>query len=175
MKPCAPGLPLSMAGRPRSLRPPWNRGLLSWICAICQCQTVKAAPWSSPRLRQDDRLILRTGPLMRTLLLQVDDEDYIFLLVMHHIISDAWSLAICAREINAHYKAYVTNEPAWLRHLTIQHSDFTQWQRETIQGDFLQHLRRLLARTVGRSSRPGTPHRSSSSVKTDLCRLSTVC
>ncbi|RIK37178.1 MAG: hypothetical protein DCC55_25095, partial [Chloroflexi bacterium] len=46
------------------------------------------------------------GPLIRTRLLQLDDNDYVFLLTMHHIVSDGWSMQVFARELAELYAAF---------------------------------------------------------------------
>src|SRR5262249_40623714 len=40
---------------------------------------------------------LAGGPLVRASLLQLDDADYVFLLTMHHIVSDGWSMGVFFR------------------------------------------------------------------------------
>ena len=55
---------------------------------------------------------LEHGPLLRTSLLQLDKDDNVFLLVMHHTISDGWSLGIFYRELEALYAFYAKGELA---------------------------------------------------------------
>ena len=84
---------------------------------------------------------LETGPLMRSLLLLLADDEHILLLVLHHIVSDAWSMANIPREMMARYDEYVTGNPAWLRPTVMQYRDFALLQRETLQGETLDRLR----------------------------------
>jgi len=81
---------------------------------------------------------LTKGPLIRTTLLRLDDEDHIFLVVMHHIVSDGWSLVLFFRELAAIYKAFAVGEPSPLADLAIQYADYTVWQREWLKGDLLR-------------------------------------
>jgi amino acid adenylation domain-containing protein len=83
---------------------------------------------------------LARGPLLRTALLQKDTEDYVFLLVMHHIISDGWSLGVFWRELMALYNAFYINNASPLPELPIQYADFAVWQRERLQGEKLTQL-----------------------------------
>jgi len=83
---------------------------------------------------------LARGPLLRTALLRRDQEDHVFLLVMHHIISDGWSLGIFWRELIALYNAFYVNRPSPLPDLPIQYADFAVWQRERLQGEKLAEL-----------------------------------
>ena len=41
---------------------------------------------------------LAHGPLIRALLLRLGEQDHIFLLTMHHIITDGWSIGVMHRE-----------------------------------------------------------------------------
>ena len=59
-------------------------------------------------LRQQARLPfdLATGPLIRACLLQLGNQDHVLLVVMHHIVSDGWSLGVMLREFNALYDSF---------------------------------------------------------------------
>ena len=43
---------------------------------------------------------------MRATLFQVDENDYVFVVSMHHIVCDGWSLGIFCRELAALYAAF---------------------------------------------------------------------
>ena len=77
-------------------------------------------------------------PLLRCLLLQLDENEYVLLLTMHHIVSDAWSVGVLIREIGELYKAFSANKPLPLTELPIQYADFAVWQREWLQGEILK-------------------------------------
>jgi amino acid adenylation domain-containing protein/non-ribosomal peptide synthase protein (TIGR01720 family) len=68
-------------------------------------------------------------PLLRVSLLHVGESEYVMLLVMHHIISDGWSMGVLIREMVALYKAYGAGKPSPLAEVTIQYADFAVWQR----------------------------------------------
>jgi amino acid adenylation domain-containing protein len=80
---------------------------------------------------------LSRGPLLRATLLRVADEEHILLLTMHHIISDGWSMGVFFRELAALYTAFSAGRPSPLPELPIQYADFSQWQRQWLQGDVL--------------------------------------
>ncbi len=82
-------------------------------------------------------LNLAEGPLWRVNLLTLGREDHVLLVTMHHIISDAWSLAVFRRELEALYRAKVQGQPSPLAPLKIQYADFAIWQREWLQGEVL--------------------------------------
>jgi amino acid adenylation domain-containing protein len=83
---------------------------------------------------------LARGPLLRTALLTRGPSDHVFILVMHHIISDGWSLGVFWRELVALYNAFYVNQPSPLDELPIQYADFAVWQREQLQGEKLDAL-----------------------------------
>jgi acyl carrier protein len=76
-----------------------------------------------------EHLDLRHAPLMRCFLARVDAEDHILGYVLHHIVSDGWSLPILARELSELYRAAAEGRPANLPVQTIQPSDVYRWQR----------------------------------------------
>jgi amino acid adenylation domain-containing protein len=80
---------------------------------------------------------LAQGPLLRTTLLRFDDNEHLFLLNMHHIISDAWSLEVFNRELHALYEAYRTGGSSPLPELPLQYADFAIWQRQSLTGEAL--------------------------------------
>src|SRR5438270_5838485 len=92
---------------------------------------------------------LSRGPLVRARLVQLDEQDYVFLLTQHHIISDEWSRGIFVREIGELYRAFRQGQPNPLPPLSIQYPDYAAWQRHWLSGDRLQkqsdHWRQTLA------------------------------
>ena len=81
---------------------------------------------------------LTLGPLLRVCLLRLDAEEHLMLLTMHHIIADGWSVSVFLRELAAFYEATSTDAIAPLPDLPIQYSDFARWERERLQGEFLE-------------------------------------
>jgi len=81
---------------------------------------------------------LSQGPLLRTTLLRLDEEEYMMLLTMHHIVSDGWSMGVLIGEIATIYAAFSAGKPSPLPELPIQYADFALWQREWLQGEVLE-------------------------------------
>jgi len=77
---------------------------------------------------------LARGPLWRATLLQLHATEHLLLLVMHHIVSDNWSIGIFIQEMAALYNAFSQNQPSLLPELPIQYADFALWQRQKLQG-----------------------------------------
>ena len=53
------------------------------------------------------RFDLERDPVLRPLLLQLGDEEYIFAVVIHHIAIDGWSLRLFIHEIASFYSAFL--------------------------------------------------------------------
>jgi amino acid adenylation domain-containing protein len=77
----------------------------------------------------DSKLNLATGPLLKMTLLQLEDSRYVFACVMHHIISDGWSMVIMIRELMELYNAASTAKVYKLAPLRIQYKDYAVWQQ----------------------------------------------
>ena len=80
---------------------------------------------------------LVSGPLMRVNLLSMD-EQHILIVDMHHVVGDDWSYQILFRELGLLYNAFAENLPSPLPVLPVQYADYAVWQRERLQGAFLQ-------------------------------------
>ncbi len=72
---------------------------------------------------------LTQGPLVRAALIRLADEEHLFLLTCHHIISDGWSTGILLRELGALYGAFRRGDGDPLPPLTLQYPDYAAWQR----------------------------------------------
>ncbi len=73
--------------------------------------------------------------LLRTTLLQLEKSSYVLVLVIHHIVSDGFTLGVLMRELGLFYDALVSSEPSPLPALPIQYADYAVWQREWLQGE----------------------------------------
>ncbi|MGO4295016.1 amino acid adenylation domain-containing protein [Chitinophaga sp. RAB17] len=81
---------------------------------------------------------LATGPLLRAGLYQVADNKWIFSYVMHHIISDGWSMNVLMNELLQCYNAIIKGKVAALKPLRIQYKDYAAWQQAQLSGERLQ-------------------------------------
>jgi amino acid adenylation domain-containing protein len=81
---------------------------------------------------------LAQGPLIRTTLLRIGEQDHMLLLTMHHIVSDGWSMQVFYEEMESLYNAYIAGQLSPLAELPVQYADYAVWQREWLQGETLQ-------------------------------------
>ena len=82
---------------------------------------------------------LTSGPLIRTALIRLDDDDHILLLSLHHIVSDGWSLGLLFRELTDIYQSVRAGSVPALPPLSIQYADYAVWQRRWIAGEAFEH------------------------------------
>lgn len=78
---------------------------------------------------------LGTGPCVRATLVCVEERSYVFVLAVHHVVSDAWSTGILLRELGVLYAAFRSGAPSPLPPRELQYADFAAWQRDRLQGD----------------------------------------
>ncbi|HEV2733442.1 MAG TPA: amino acid adenylation domain-containing protein, partial [Longimicrobiaceae bacterium] len=90
---------------------------------------------------------LARGPLLRSALLRLGEDDHVLLFTLHHVVADGWSMQVLMREVSALYTAFSRGEPPPLPELPVQYADFAVWQRAWLSGPVLEaHLRYWKAR-----------------------------
>ena len=71
--------------------------------------------------------------LFRVHLLVLGPQDHLFVLTMHHMVSDGWSMGVLMREFSELYEAHATGKEPSLPPLPIQYVDFAAWQRKWLE------------------------------------------
>ena len=82
---------------------------------------------------------LERAPLLRTTILELGEGEWMLLLVIHHIISDGWSIGVFIREVTEIYAAFAAGQPSPLPELPIQYVDVAYWQRQWLRDETMQH------------------------------------
>ena len=80
---------------------------------------------------------LSRGPLVRALLLRLAPDEHLLSVVMHHIVTDGWSMALFVRETWAIHQAWRAGRRSPLAEPPIQYADFALWQRRLGDGPAL--------------------------------------
>ena len=62
---------------------------------------------------------LSKGPLIKVKLVRVEEEEYVLLMTMHHIISDGWSIGIINKELSYLYNRYLSGKSSDLGDLEV--------------------------------------------------------
>ncbi|KAJ4155409.1 hypothetical protein LMH87_000652 [Akanthomyces muscarius] len=86
---------------------------------------------------------LQSAAGWRASLIRLGDGDHVFSIVMHHIISDGWSIDVLRRELGQLYVAALQRADllSTLSPLPIQYRDFSVWQKQDAQ--VAEHMRQL--------------------------------
>ncbi len=72
---------------------------------------------------------LSRGPLFLPILFTLSETEFVFSILVHHIICDGWSMGVFQKELMALYSAFSTGLPAALPDLPIQYADYAVWER----------------------------------------------
>ncbi|MGC5665076.1 amino acid adenylation domain-containing protein [Micromonospora sp. WMMD723] len=75
---------------------------------------------------------LATQPPIRAELVNVEPDEHVLLIVLHHIGADGWSIGPFATDLAAAYGARSQGRPAELAPLPVQYADYTLWQRDLL-------------------------------------------
>jgi amino acid adenylation domain-containing protein len=81
---------------------------------------------------------LARGPLLRVQLLRLGPAEQVVIILLHHIISDGWSMEVLVREMSALYAGFRQGHAAPLPPLPVQYADYALWQRRWLQGEALE-------------------------------------
>ncbi len=93
------------------------------------------------RLLEQDAALpfdLESGPLYRIRLLRLGEEEYVFFMVIHHIITDGWSLEVMLKDMWQVYRSHLKNEVPALPDLRIHYKDYATWSNDRTTGAFLE-------------------------------------
>lgn len=73
---------------------------------------------------------LRTGPLVRALLVRMGEEQHRLYMTLHHLVFDAVTIyGIFLPELETLYEAFSAGQPSLLAKPNLQYADFACWQR----------------------------------------------
>ncbi|HZI08637.1 MAG TPA: condensation domain-containing protein, partial [Archangium sp.] len=81
---------------------------------------------------------LASGPLLRATLLKLAETEHLLVVVLHHIVSDGWSITVLIQEVSALYEAFSKGRPSPLPELPVQYADYALWQRQWLVGAELE-------------------------------------
>ncbi|MGW7819955.1 non-ribosomal peptide synthase/polyketide synthase [Streptomyces puniciscabiei] len=117
---------------------------------------------------------LREGPLLRTTLVRLADDDHVLAVTLHHIVTDGWSTSVLLGDLAHLYRAELGAEADALPPLAVQYADYAHWQRtagDTLTDEQLAYWKRQLADTAPLelpTDRPRPPVRTSNGATTRL-------
>ena len=76
---------------------------------------------------------LETGPLLRSTFYNVGDQKWVFSFVMHHIISDGWSINLIIKDLLSFYNSFINGVTSDDTTLPIQYKDYAEWQQKELK------------------------------------------
>lgn len=103
-------------------------------------EQIDASSWSEQQLDEAIRdayrrpFNLERGPVFRAHLFTVAENDHVFLITIHHIVYDAWSMWINQGEISTLYRAAIEGTAAALPPTSNSYFDFVSYQADLING-----------------------------------------
>ncbi|MFW6359350.1 MAG: AMP-binding protein, partial [Chroococcales cyanobacterium] len=82
---------------------------------------------------------LGIAPLIRVKLLQLSPTHFILTVVIHHIISDGWSMGIFLQDLMGLYDSFSRGKTPQLKSLPIQYRDYAVWESQSLDNSSI-HL-----------------------------------
>ncbi len=78
---------------------------------------------------------LARSPLVRVAIVQLQPDQSLLLLALHHIIADYWSMGLLLHELTVIYQQRLQSQPIALAPLPIQYADYAVWQQTWLQSE----------------------------------------
>jgi amino acid adenylation domain-containing protein len=91
---------------------------------------------------------LAAGPLMRTRLLRLGQDEHLLIAVFHHTVFDGWSIGVFLHDLAGLYASEVTGHPARLAEMPVQFADYAVWERDRLRGEPLEKLEGYWRKTL---------------------------
>lgn len=85
------------------------------------------------RQEGETRFDTETGPLLKARVVRLDENEYLLILVVEHIIFDGWSTGILLGEVSGLYQAFRAGKASPLGELPIQYVDYAIWQHKLLR------------------------------------------
>src|SRR5262249_45007994 len=76
-------------------------------------------------------------PLARVSIMQLGSDEWLLVLVVHHVIADGWSVGVFNRELATLYLSNLSGTPRQLPALPVRYADFAIWQHRLLKEELL--------------------------------------
>ncbi|MCE3228013.1 MAG: hypothetical protein K0S32_2564, partial [Bacteroidetes bacterium] len=86
---------------------------------------------------------LASGPLLKAALIKLENDKYVFVLVMPHIITDEISNRILMTEVIDLYRSYEENRQISLPSLPVTYKDYAAWHNKQVNGDNAHQMKKF--------------------------------
>ena len=81
---------------------------------------------------------LESGPLYRSILFRLREDEHVLFFMAHHLVFDGWSFDLLYNELSKLYAAFRHGEGSPLGELPVAYGDFAEWHREWLRGEELE-------------------------------------
>jgi len=81
---------------------------------------------------------LSSDSLLRAKLVKTSQDTYVFICVMHHIISDGQSAEVMTNELFALYDEHIKGNKNSLPALQLHYKDYAEWQQDQLKNDVIE-------------------------------------
>lgn len=99
-------------------------------------------------------IVLSDAPLIRLNLIKLQEGEHLLLLVLHHIVSDGWSMGVLVQELSQLYGAAVSGSAPALSALPVQYADYAAWQRSYLDAAMLEQQLAYWKQALGEPQPP---------------------
>ena len=113
--------------------------LISFSEFSAEARAIKVEQWLKDESQR--RFNIVQGPLLRTHILRLADEHHMFVVTVHHIVVDGWSLGVILHELGKYYSAGITGRAPQLE-APMQFREYVRWQQEQLQTEKMVALKR---------------------------------
>lgn len=86
----------------------------------------------------DELFNIEKLPLVKWRLLKFSEQTHLLIHLEHHLVHDGWSFAVLIKELQTLYADYHAGRESSLEELAVQFADYAVWQRDTMQGEYLE-------------------------------------
>ncbi|AIK38221.1 D-alanine--poly(phosphoribitol) ligase, subunit 1 [Bacillus pseudomycoides] len=81
---------------------------------------------------------LAEEPAIRMELFEINPDEHVLLVLLHHIVGDGWSLNPLSRDIATAYQVHCKGESVQWKSLPVQYADYALWQQELLGNESAQ-------------------------------------
>ncbi len=104
------------------------------IIDLRQHEDPRQATWETANQVANEPFDLTGESLFRAYLIRATDEQAVMVLIIHHIVSDGWSLNVLIHELTKLYLGFDQGQPITLPPLAIQYRDYVAWHQAQLAG-----------------------------------------
>jgi len=92
---------------------------------------------------------LSTGALMKSAIIKVAENNHLFVIVMHHMITDKWSMRVFRKDLAEFYSTIINGENPKVNKPGIQYANYAYWQQnKKIDNSHLNYWKNKLTGSI---------------------------